>query len=382
VVEQNTDGAMRSRLRVGIAGYGAVARVHIRAYRELTSAVVVSVADTNTERLKEAERDLGVPCFSTLIEMLKSEPLDVVCILTPPSSHEELVGLCAAAHVHVLCEKPMGLSIESCMRMIEECRAHSVRLCYGASYRYLPALTMARDMILAGALGDILLLREYAVGGLTKATRATLGFDHYPAGGPGGSAMGLCDHGIHLLDTFPWLIGSFTTDVWGRGNIAGALQRPEFVHLEYANGAIGQLLYEDGTYTTALPHEGVFAWGGGWGVNGDERVHASGSWDSDPGCIHVHGTGGSLRVFYYANALYFRSHAGVRQISLPNRSVPHNFAMQLEAFVNAILSDEPTPVPGEVGLEATRTLLRIYARARASVSSQAVPAPRSEKDLI
>jgi UDP-N-acetyl-2-amino-2-deoxyglucuronate dehydrogenase len=368
-MDQQLEG-VRARLRVGIVGYGAVARVHIRAYRTIASADVVSVADINSERLKEAERDLGIPCYRTLREMLETESLDIICILTPPSSHEELVRLCAAARVHVLCEKPLALSIDSCLRMIADCRTNAVRLCYGASYRYLPVLTRAREMILAGELGDILLLREYAVGGISQARRATLGFAHYPEGGPGGSGMGLCDHGIHLLDAFPWLIDSVTTEVWGRGNVSGAPQRPEFVHLEYANGAIGQLLYEDGTYTTTLPYEGIFGSGGGWGVDG-ERVNASGDWDPDPGCVHVHGTLGSLRAFYYANALFLRSRDGVRQIHVPYRPMPDNFAMQLEAFAKAILSDGPTPVPGEVGLEAMHTLLRIYATMAESMSPRA-----------
>ncbi len=58
----------------------------------------------------------------------------------------------------------------------------------------------AREMILRGDIGDVLLLREYAVGGISAAKRETLGFAHYPKGGPGGSGMGLCDHGISLQE--------------------------------------------------------------------------------------------------------------------------------------------------------------------------------------
>jgi predicted dehydrogenase len=361
-------------LRVGIAGYGAVARVHLKAYREVGGVVIASVADTNPVQLAAARREIGVPCYPSLGDMLGAEELDVVCVLTPPATHEDLVRVCARAQVHVLCEKPLALSIESCERMINECRSNSVRLCYGSSYRYLPAVAAARDMILGGALGDVLILREYAVGGIGSARRGTLSFEHYPEGGPGGSGMGLCDHGVHLLDIFPWLMNSATTAVWGRGNLSGGTQGPEFAYLEYANGAIGQLLYEDGTFTTTLPHEGSFAWGGGWSVSTQDGASAAeGSWNPDPGCIHVHGTRGSLRIFHYANTLYYRSAAGVRQVRVPDRPMPANFALQLEAFVTAINSDSPTPVPGEVGLAAIRALIGIYARTgepvRAATSS-------------
>jgi len=295
--------------------------------------------------------------------MLQAETLDLVCILTPPAAHEELVRLCAAAHVHVLCEKPLSLSVESCERMIDDCRANSVRLCYGASYRYLPALMKAREIILAGELGNVLILREYAVGGVNVAKRGTLACSHYPKGGPGGSGMGLFDHGIHLIDTFPWLMNSRTTGIWGRGNVSAEPQQPEYIHLEYANGAIGQLLYEDGTYSTTLPHEGTFAWGAGYSVgNSPHQDSPPGIWQADPLCIHVHGSLGSLRIFYYANAVFQRTHNGIQQVRVVDRPFPANFALQLLAFVEAIRTGAATPVPGEVGLDAVRALIGVYAQ--------------------
>jgi predicted dehydrogenase len=353
---------MKQQVRVGIVGVGSVARVHIEAYRQVNGITIVSVADTNPTQLAWAGQQLGISCYSTLDDMLRGQRLDVVSVLTPPASHEELVTSCARAGVHVLCEKPMSLSVESCERMIEACRANGVRLGYGSSYRYLPAVMTAREMILRGDIGDILLLREYAVGGISAAKRETLGFAHYPKGGPGGSGMGLCDHGIHLIDVFPWLMDSVTTGVWGRGNISGEPQRPEFAHLEYANGAMGELLYEDGTFSTTLPSEGVFAWSAGWGIGSDGSPAPEGGWSPDPGSIHVHGSRGSLRIYHYANTLFHRDQAGIRQVRVPDQPMPANFAMQLEAFIEAIRSGAPTPVPGEVGLDAVRTLLGVYAR--------------------
>jgi predicted dehydrogenase len=350
---------MAGRTKVGIVGFGAVARVHASAYRECDGVAIVSVADNDSAQLARAQRELGVPGYQSLAEMLRANVPDIVCVLTPPTAHEELVCVAAEAGAHVLCEKPLSLTVAACERMIKVCKTSNVRLCYGASYRYLPAVATAREMILGGDIGEVLVLREYAVGGTTGSTRGTLGFGHYPKGGPGGSGMGLFDHGIHLIDVFPWLIGSVVTAVSGRGNISGEPQRPEYANFEYANGAVGQLLYEDGTFTTTLPAEGVFAWGGGWNVGGATTT-PSGSWNPDPGCIHVHGSKGSLRIYHYANKLFHRSEAGVRQVKVPDRPMPSNFGMQLNTFIEAIRSGAPTPVPGEVGLDALRTLLAIY----------------------
>jgi UDP-N-acetyl-2-amino-2-deoxyglucuronate dehydrogenase len=372
---------MSNPLRIGFVGFGAVAQEHLRAYRDVPSVRVVSASDTDARSLENARRNFGLSCYPTLDGMLDRERLDIVCVLTPPATHEELVRRCAVARVHVLCEKPLSLSVESCERMIEVCRTNSVRLSYGASYRWLPALMTAQSMIENGDLGQVLLLRESALGQSVSAGRRTLGDAHYPKGGPGGSGMGLCDHGIHLIDAFPWLINSVTTAAWGRGNVSGEPQGPEFLYLEYASGAIGQLTYEDGTYTTTLPQEGIFAWSAGWSSDDNGSESLPGSWDPHPGCIHVYGTAGSLRIFYYANALFYRTSAGVRQVRLSGESMPANFARQLAAFVDAIRSDGPTPVPGEAGLNATRALLSAYPHFVTTVSTT-LPAQLTPQRLV
>lgn len=350
------------KVRVGIVGLGAVAQVHLAAYKNLPDVEIAGVVDIDPAKLDTARTALGLPTFRSLEDLLQQGRPTLVCVLTPPSQHESAVLGCAAARVHVLCEKPLALSVDACERMISACSQNNVRLAYGASYRYLEAMRVARRMIQTGELGDILLLREYAVGGAGLLSRETLGFTHYPKGGPGGSGMGLCDHGIHLIDAFAWLMGSPIEYARGRGNISGEPQHPEFAHLQFANGAIGQLLYEDGTFSTDLPHEGVFGWGGGWTV-GERNPAAAGAgrWQSHPGCIHIHGAKGSLRVFYYANLLFHRNAEGISQIRVPDHPMPANFATQLAEVLTAIRENLPTPVPGEAGRDACRALLEIYA---------------------
>jgi predicted dehydrogenase len=356
---------MGKPLRVGIVGLGAVANMHLKAYEKVAGMEVIGAADASPSRVASARTEFSFPIFTTLKELISELRPDICCVLTPPAAHEEATVRCAEAGVHVLCEKPMALSIRACQIMIEACRQNGVKLCYGASYRYLPTLLMAREMILDGQLGEILLLREYMVGGSGVSGRQTLGPSHYPLGGPGGSAMGLCDHGIHLIDAFGWMINAGIEGVWGRGNRTGEPQEPEYAHLKFTNGAIGQLLYEDGTYGTELPSEGLFSWGGGWSLGNEDVVEARAAsranWQSQPACIHVHGTKGALRIFYYANALFHFRGRKVQQIEVPKHIVPDNFAAQMTAFTDAVRSNQAAPVSGEVGLSACRALLGIYA---------------------
>jgi predicted dehydrogenase len=75
---------MADRLGVEVAGFGVVAGAHLRAYREITAVEVASVAETQSALLTQPKTGLGIPCYSSLDEMLDSEALDIVCVFTPP----------------------------------------------------------------------------------------------------------------------------------------------------------------------------------------------------------------------------------------------------------------------------------------------------------
>src|SRR5688572_29744069 len=112
---------MSTPLQVGLIGFGAVAQVHMEAYRDLSAIRVVAAADVAPQRRQLAQQQYGLRAYANLEDMLSSEALDIACVLTPTASHERCTLECARAHVHVLCEKPLALSVESCERMIAGC---------------------------------------------------------------------------------------------------------------------------------------------------------------------------------------------------------------------------------------------------------------------
>jgi len=348
------DGAGRA-LRVGLIGLGEVGRAHLEAYRMTDRVEVAAIADPDEERWRDA--DPGLPLYTDAARMMAREDLDLVCVLTPPATHEPLVRLAAARHLHVLCEKPLSLSLESCDRMIEACEQAGVRLFYGASYRHLPALVAARDLIRAGAIGAVRVLRESVIGGAGAAHQTMLSPAHYPAGGPGGGSMGLMDHGIHLADLFTWLTGSSVVSAYGVGNRTGTAPGPEYLTMRLANGALGSLLYDEGTFASDLPPEGQFSWGAAWGAAG---YAPGGGWDPQPGCVYIHGAAGSLRAFHYANILFLNDAQGLRQIPLSGRAAPGHFASQIEVFADEIVRDLPPSSPPAAGRDALEVLLAAY----------------------
>ena len=349
---------MANRVRVALIGLGGVGRLHLLAYHSVDAIEIVALVDPFAPELEALAAGCGAKAYRDAEQMLIAERPDIACVLTPAATHAPLTLMCARYGAHVLCEKPLALTGAECDQMIAACAAAKVRLGYGASYRFLPAMIAARRLIADGAIGEILLLREAIIGGTGPAGRHDMGPMHYPPGTPGGSGWGMVDHGIHLIDAAIWFTGSPVVDVQGRGNISGAPAAAEYLTARLGSGAVLQLTYEDGTFPTELPGDGIFSLGGGWDISGPVMP---GSWTPQPQAIHVHGTKGALRILHYANWLYLRDAHGLRTVPLPVPQPQGQFAAQLAAFVRDIESggsEVPDARDGARALAVVETLYR------------------------
>ena len=346
------------KLKVGIIGLGQVAEVHLKGYEDVQQVEVVAGAEPRTDRLAQMVAQWGIQGYTDYEEMLKREKLDIACVLTPASLHRQITERVAEHGVHVLCEKPMALSLADARSMIEKCQKEGVKLYYGSSYRRLCACRKAKEMIDEGALGDLFLLMETFVGGQGLARWQGLSEQHYPKGRPGGGGMGLIDHGIHLVDVFMWLTGSEVESVFGRGNYSGQAPETEYLTMRFKNGAVGQLVYCEATYSSDMPYEGIFSWGLDYEPGG--ALSPRPRWEAQPGSIRVHGTKGALRIFHYANKLFFFGEGRQEQVRVLDRPHPGNFGLQMESFANSILRGEEPQVTGADGLKALQVILAAY----------------------
>jgi len=346
------------KLRVGLIGLGAVSEVHLEGYKDADYVDIVAGAEIRTDRMEQMARQWGFKGYTDYEEMLDKEEMDLVVIMTPALTHREVTERVAERGVHILCEKPMTLTLEDAEAMIRKCAAEGVKFQYGSSYRFLCACQKAKKMIDEGLLGDIMLLMEIQVGGRGPEDWFDLGSHHYPPGTPGGGGMGLVDHGIHLVDVFRWFTGSEIQSVAGKGNFSGNPPETEFLTMFFANGAIGQLVYNEASFPSDMPYEGIFGWGAGWDASG--KLTPGGKWNETPGNIRVHGTKGALRIFHYPNKLFFFSKDRQEQIPVKARPMPGNFGMQLESFAQSILNDTEPEVTGMDGMKALQVVLAAY----------------------
>lgn len=348
-------------LTVGLVGLGGVAQEHMRGCNASPLVKMIAGADIDAARAQDAASRYGFTAYTDYNEMIEAEPLDIVCVLTPPALHLPVVEAAARKGCHVLCEKPVAPSLEDAVAMREAVQAAGVKFLFGATYRHLPAMIRARDMIRRGVIGEVRLCVEVAVGGAGADKAKALSAIHYPEGGPGGTPMGLVDHGVHLIDGFSWLTGAAAIDAFGRGNMTGKAPRPECATLTLENGVLVQLLYDEGTVGLSAPTEGVFNEGAGWNINGFVRA---GGWDPFPTVISVYGSTGALRAYPYSNVMLHATTDGVFNVNLGALPQPNHFRTQIESFARSITEGAPLAATVEDGIASLQAILAIYQSAQ------------------
>ena len=119
-------------LRVGIAGLGAPSVQILRGFAEV-EGVTLAAADVRAEARAEFARDHGLPAFENVEEMARSPLVDAVWVATPSHLHCAHTLAAVASGKHVICEKPMALSLDECDRMVAAARRAGVQLVLGHS---------------------------------------------------------------------------------------------------------------------------------------------------------------------------------------------------------------------------------------------------------
>ena len=139
-------------LRLGIAGLGRAFSLSAPAFRD-PRIEVVAAADPRAEARTTFAAEYRGRAYATVEELCADPALDVVYIATPHELHAQHTRLAAAGGKHVLCEKPMALTLEDCQAMIDATRKAGVRLIVGHSHSF--DLPIARTAALAKAYGPV-----------------------------------------------------------------------------------------------------------------------------------------------------------------------------------------------------------------------------------
>jgi len=141
-------------LRVAIVGAGGIARRHVEAVDQIDFARVVAVVDIDAAKAERLAGQAGAKSYTALEECVAD--VDVVHVLTPPSKRRAIVDIAAQAGRHIICEKPLAISLEDGEAIVTAAEAAGVKLMVAFNHRFRRGYSMVKDAVDSGDLGDII----------------------------------------------------------------------------------------------------------------------------------------------------------------------------------------------------------------------------------
>jgi predicted dehydrogenase len=233
-----------SKIGIGIIGAGNIAGHHIPGYLQASDhSEVRAIADVDTQRAHvHADKLNGVQVFADYREMLTSSPVDAVDICLPHHLHAEAIVAAARSGKHILCEKPLCLTMDEAGAVTKAVADAGVTLMCAHNQLYLPTVATARKMIREGRLGKVYAARTTDVFAL-NVTEETLGWRKNRATSGGGELIDTGYHPnyllLHLVDSAPVRVAAMLTRhrlMFMEGEDTG------HVLVEFADGTVGSIV--------------------------------------------------------------------------------------------------------------------------------------------
>jgi myo-inositol 2-dehydrogenase/D-chiro-inositol 1-dehydrogenase len=152
----------KGRVKVGIIGSQFQAECHAQALRAVVDeAEVVAVASPTPGNAERFAREHGIPrWFTDYRKLLEEKDIELVTIAAPNDLHARMTIDAARAGKHVVCEKPLAVTLEEADEMIEVCRAQGVLLLYAEELFFTPKYVKAKRMADEGAFGKVYLVKQ------------------------------------------------------------------------------------------------------------------------------------------------------------------------------------------------------------------------------
>ncbi|NBD24859.1 Gfo/Idh/MocA family protein [Paenibacillus glycinis] len=157
----------KRQIRVGMIGYKFMGKAHSHAYRDVPFffdgggvPAMQAICGRDEAGVKAAARKFGWASYETdWRKLIERDDIDLIDIGAPNNAHAEIAISAARAGKHILCEKPLAMSVEEARRMLEAVNEAGVVHMICHNYRFVPAIQYAKKLIDAGKLGGIYHIR-------------------------------------------------------------------------------------------------------------------------------------------------------------------------------------------------------------------------------
>lgn len=201
-------------LRIGLAGFGAMGKVHAFAVKNLSlyydpmpfSATIIGICTTSPQKSQQIARQHGFSRYYESIDDMIADPtLDIIDICTPNISHYEIICKALDAGKHVLCEKPLCLTLGEASDLVGREQKSGKTCGMVFNNRFMAPIQRANQLIREGRIGKLLTYQvSYLHNSSVFADRAP-GWKQTAAGGGGV----LADLGSHIIDLIAMMCGPF-----------------------------------------------------------------------------------------------------------------------------------------------------------------------------
>lgn len=152
----------KGRVKVGIIGSRFEADIHAESFKIMPDeAEVVAVASPTPGNAERLAKKHGIGrIFTDYKQMLAEKDIEMVTITAPNSLHAQMTVDIAEAGKHVVCEKPLCMTLEEADRMIGVCRKKGVLLMYAEELFFTPKYVKAKQMADQGAFGKVYQVKQ------------------------------------------------------------------------------------------------------------------------------------------------------------------------------------------------------------------------------
>ena len=200
----------KDHIGIAVIGAGRAGMIHAANFRKnVPGAKLAAIVDPVPEAREAALKALEIDkAYSDYRDALADDGIDAVVVVVPTAFHRDIVIAAAAAGKHILCEKPMAMTESECEEMIAAADGAGVKLQLGFMRRFDKSYRKAKEIVLGGAVGDVVMVRSNTRG---PSVPQPWMYDIKKSNGP------LAEVNSHDIDTLRWFTGSEFKTVYAVG---------------------------------------------------------------------------------------------------------------------------------------------------------------------
>ncbi|MCL2517720.1 MAG: Gfo/Idh/MocA family oxidoreductase [Oscillospiraceae bacterium] len=335
-----------NKVKWGVIGAGGIAdRRTIPGMLLADNAELTAIMEVNTALTEKLKQKYNVKyAYTDHLELLANPEIDAVYISSPVAYHKAQIIAAAVAGKHILCEKPIAMTIADCDEVISACENAGVLAATGFMMRYHGYHRKIKEMVADGALGQVVSARAQLtcwypdIEGSWRQDKAQAG---------GGALM---DMGIHCIDLIEYITGSKTVKVGAFNDTKTfkySVEDSSLVIIKLANGLTASV---DSNFN--IPDDAAFC------------------------RLEIYGTKGSI----VAEGTIGQVETGTVRVVLPGDSISYNaaqdrertaettldvelgnmYAKEISSFSNSILTGAPVEVPMSDSVHVQKIITAAY----------------------